>query len=318
MSGPTTRVLAVLELLQTHGRMSGSEIARRLEVDPRTVRNYIARLEEIGIPIAAERGRDGAYMLVAGFKLPPMMFADDEAIALSIGLVAARKLGLAEGAIAVESAQAKLERVMPANLKRRLRAVNETVTLVLSHPITPADNAALVALTSAAQSRTRVRLRYHDLDREVDPYGLVYRAGRWYVVAFDHVRTALRTFRLDRIQTVETLTDHFERPRDFDVVAHLNESVATLPRAHAIEVLLRTDLRTAKRELFVMMGVLSEEPDGVLLRSQADDLLWYARELARLPFAFEIRTPEALRGAVAEVARALAVHASRSPSKKEA
>lgn len=305
MSKPTTRVLAVLELLQTHGRMNGAEIARRLEVDPRTVRNYIARLEEIGIPIAAERGRDGGYMLVAGFKLPPMMFSDDEAVALSVGLVAARKLGLAEGAIAVASAQAKLERVMPANLKRRLRAVNETVTLDLRHPITPADNAALVTLTSAAQTQTRVRLRYHDLDRNVDPYGLVYRAGRWYVVGMDHTRDALRTFRLDRIESIASLDVHFERPRDFDVLAHLNESVATLPRTHAIEVELHTDLATARREIFVMMGVLSPSGAKVLLRSQADDLTWFARELARLPFAFTVRTPAALRDAVRAVGRGL-------------
>ena len=90
MDHPTTRVLAVLELLQAHGRMSGAELARRLDVDPRTVRRYIAMLEEMGIPITAERGRYGAYLLVAGFKLPPMMFTDDEALALSLGLLAAR------------------------------------------------------------------------------------------------------------------------------------------------------------------------------------------------------------------------------------
>src|SRR6266849_6624372 len=107
MPRPTTRVLAVLELLQTHGRMSGAELARRIEVDGRTVRRYISMLEELGIPITAERGRDGAYMLVAGFKLPPMMFTDDEALALSVGLLAARGLGLAGAAPAVASAQAK-------------------------------------------------------------------------------------------------------------------------------------------------------------------------------------------------------------------
>src|SRR5467141_2776140 len=116
MPRPTTRVLAVLEMLQTHGRMSGAELARRIEVDGRTVRRYIAILEELGIPITAERGRDGAYMLVAGFKLPPMMFTDDEALALSVGLLAARGLGLAEAAPAVSSAMAKLERVTPVGL----------------------------------------------------------------------------------------------------------------------------------------------------------------------------------------------------------
>ena len=86
---------AALELLQTHGRMSGAALAERLGVDRRTVRRYVAALEEMGVPLTAERGRDGAYLLVAGFKLPPMMFTDDEALALSVGLLAARGLGLA-------------------------------------------------------------------------------------------------------------------------------------------------------------------------------------------------------------------------------
>ena len=95
MDHPTTRVLAVLELLQTHGRMSGAELAERLEVDRRTLRRYISILEQLGIPLTTERGRHGAYLLVAGFKLPPMMFTDDEALALAVGLLAARDLGLA-------------------------------------------------------------------------------------------------------------------------------------------------------------------------------------------------------------------------------
>ena len=131
MYHPTTRVLAVLELLQTHGRMSGPDLAKRLEVDARTLRRYITMLQDLGIPIEAERGRYGAYVMGAGFKLPPMMFTDDEALALSIGLLAARQLGLAEAAPAVESAQAKLERVMPRALKGRVCALSETIALDL-------------------------------------------------------------------------------------------------------------------------------------------------------------------------------------------
>ena len=114
MYSPTTRVLTVLELLQTHGKLSGPELANRLGVDGRTLRRYIGKLEDLGIPVTAERGRYGSYSLIRGFKLPPMMFTEDEAMALSVGLLAARQLGLAEAALAVESAQAKLERVMPA------------------------------------------------------------------------------------------------------------------------------------------------------------------------------------------------------------
>src|SRR4029453_16637541 len=155
MSRPTARVLAALELLQTHGRMSGSELARRLRVDPRTVRRYVVTLEELGIPISAERGRDGLYMLVSGFKPPPVMFTDDETLALAVGLQAARGLGLAEGHIAVAGALGKLERVMPAGLKRR-----GGVATGPSRSTPPGDSRALGALCEAAQTETRVRLRY--------------------------------------------------------------------------------------------------------------------------------------------------------------
>ncbi|AKI98984.1 putative DNA-binding transcriptional regulator YafY [Archangium gephyra] len=317
MSRPTTRVLTVLELLQTHGRMSGSQLAQRLEVDRRTVRRYIALLEELGIPITAERGRDGAYMLVAGFKLPPLMFTDDEALALSVGLLAARGLGLAEAAPAVASAQAKLERVMPATVKRRVRAIDETVTLELSRSTAPRDNAALAALSTASQGQRRVQLRYRaaereDSERDFDPYGLAWRGGRWYVVGRCHLRDGLRSFRLDRVQSVQPLDVSFSRPEGFDALAHLTLSVATLPREFTVEVLLETDLAAARRQVFPAFGVLEEVAGGVLLRGQTDDLGWFARELARLPFSFEIHRPDALREELAARARRLLQQATRA------
>ena len=183
MTLPTTRVLAVLELLQGHGRMSGTELAARIGVDVRTLRRYIVMLETMGVPITSERGRLGAYLLVAGFKLPPMMFTNDEAVALSIGMVAARGLGLAEAAPAIASAQAKLARVMPARLKRQVGAIGDTVRLESRQAINaPASNEALVALTLAAQQQSRVHLRYRsgqgiDSERDFDPYGLACRAS---------------------------------------------------------------------------------------------------------------------------------------------
>jgi predicted DNA-binding transcriptional regulator YafY len=303
MERPTTRVLAVLELLQAHGRISGSALAARIGVDGRTLRRYIAMLEELGIPITSERGRHGGYLLVAGFKLPPMMFTDDEALALSVGLLAARGLGLADAPLAVASAQAKLERVMPANLKLRVRAVDETVALDLSRSgVAPEDNAALLALSAAAQARRRVHLRYRTLRqstaRDFDPYGLGWRAGRWYAVGHCHLRNGLRSFRLDRVEDVRALETQFERPPGFDALGHLAFSVATLPRMHAIEVLLHTDLATARREVFSAFGLLEASSDGVALFAQADDLDWFARELSRLPFGFAVRSPAALRAAV--------------------
>src|SRR5690242_17344375 len=104
MSRPTTRVLTLLELLQARGRVVGAQLARELGIDVRTMRRYIATLEELGIPITSERGRYGGYALVPGFKLPPLMFNDDEALALALGLLAARELGLHEAAPAIASA----------------------------------------------------------------------------------------------------------------------------------------------------------------------------------------------------------------------
>jgi predicted DNA-binding transcriptional regulator YafY len=216
-------------------------------VDRRTLRRYVGKLEDIGIPITAERGRAGGYALMPGFKLPPMMFTEDETLALSLGLLAARGLGLAEAAPAVASAQAKLERVMPDGLKRRVRAVGDTVKLDAARTIAPANNQALVALTNAAQACRRVVLRYRDQAgeesvRRFDPYGLALRHGRWYAAGMCHLRQALRTFRLDRIADVAPLAEPFERPPGFDAMAHVIQAVATLPRAFAIEVLLKTDI----------------------------------------------------------------------------
>src|SRR6266508_210504 len=91
MYSPTTRLLTVLELLQSHQLISGSEIARRLEVDGRTVRRYIIMLQDMGIPVEAVRGPCGAYRLRRSYKLPPLMFTDAEAVALTLGLLAIRE-----------------------------------------------------------------------------------------------------------------------------------------------------------------------------------------------------------------------------------
>src|SRR5258706_442399 len=164
MPYPTTRVLAVLELLQSHGQIGGAELARRVEVDRRTLRRYIAMLEEMGIPITTEQGRYGGYRLVPGYKLPPMMFTDEEAQALSLGLIAARGLGLADAAPAIESVQAKLDRVLPSAPKRMVAALRESVALQTSGARTNADARLLRVLSESAQARRTAALRYRAAD----------------------------------------------------------------------------------------------------------------------------------------------------------
>jgi len=311
MSGPTTRVLAVLELLQSHGQMSGAELARRVEVDPRTLRRYIATLEDMGIPITTEQGRYGGYRLVPGYKLPPMMFTEDEAQAVSLGLLAARGLGLADAAPAIESVQAKLDRVLPSAPKRTLAALRESVALETGDPRTTADSRLLRILSESAQQRRTAVLRYRAADgaatsRGFDVYGLVFRAGRWYVVGYCHLREGLRTLRLDRVAHAGIGEKPFERPDGFDASEYLSRAMATLPRAIAVEVFLHTDLDSARRELVPACGVPEAQGEGVLLRGSVDELDWYARELMRLPFRFEVRSPAALRKTLGRLAGELA------------
>jgi predicted DNA-binding transcriptional regulator YafY len=305
--GPTSNDTSSsgLELLQTHGRIIGAELAERLAVNRRTVRRYIALSEELGIPIATERGPRGGCELVAGFKLPPLMFTHEEVLAIGLGLAAVNGLELADTAPAVAGAQAKLERVIRAGLKGRMRAIGESVAFAQPGKPNMADRcASLPLLSSSAHTRTGVRLQYRALSgdesqRDFNPYGLAFSSGRWYVVSYCHLRRGLRTFRFDRVTGALAQGRNSERPERFDVVAHLATSIATLPRRFSPEVLLHADLESARRELFPSIGLLEPAgPERVLLRSQADDLDWFARELARLPWAFEILGPVELMEAV--------------------
>jgi predicted DNA-binding transcriptional regulator YafY len=239
-----------------------------------------------------------------------MIFSDEEALALAVGLMAARGLGLAQSMPAVASARDKLERVFPHKLRQRLRAVDESIALELARPVAVIDQQVLGLLCSATQEHQRVRMAYQSrgealTEREFDPYGLVYRSGRWYIVGWCHLRRGLRSFRLDRVASASNLPQRFERPGDFDALTYLKNSIAMIPRAHGVEVLLDTDLASAQKELVASVGVLEWTGDGVLLRAQADDLNWIARELARLPFDFAVRSPAALRGALARTAQRL-------------
>jgi predicted DNA-binding transcriptional regulator YafY len=307
---PTTRVLTVLELLQSRRQMSGPELAARLEVDVRTVRRYVAMLQELGIPVQAGRGRYGAYRLRPGFKLPPLMFADDEALALVLGLVVARRLGLMEAAPAVEGALAKIERVLPELLRERVQSLQETLTLAVPREGVAPASGTLLALGAAIRRQRRVLLRYRswegdESERAFDPYGLVWRAGRLYVAGWCHLRGDIRTFRLDRVLAVEPREESFERPDDFDVLAVVERGIASVPQTWRVEVVLDATLEVARWRVPPALGTLEATPDGVLLRCWADDLDWAAHHLAGLGLPFTIVRPPELRAAVRRLAEQL-------------
>lgn len=313
MSGPTTRVLAVLELLQAHGQIGGAELAQRLGVDRRTIRRYIAVLEDLGIPVTTEQGRYGGYRLVAGFKLPPMMFTDEETLAVSLGLLAVRQLGLADSDPAIASVQAKLERVMPANLKRRVRSVSDTTRVILPRGEPSLDDRALQTLTTATETGHTAGFIYHSprqgaMERRVDPYGLVFRQGRWYLTGFCHLREAMRSFRLDRISAVHLLAETFQRPAGFDAADFLSESLQSWGQTHDVSVILHTDRDSAAAVMDCQPSCgdrFEQREEGLLINTRTDSLEWFAWWLAQLPFGFTILGPEGLKDAMREHARRL-------------
>jgi len=319
-SYPTTRVLALLELLQTYGRMSGPALSRRLGVGERTVRRYMILLADLGIPVEAGRGRHGGYRLRPGYKLPPLMFSEDEALALVLGLLVVRQSGLAGTPADVEGALGKVERVMPDALRARVHAVQEAVVLTgAAHATRPA--ATLIGvLSEATHRRRRVRLRYRaargeETTREVDIYGVVCREGVWYAVGYDHLRADLRTFRVDRMLDARMRAETFTPPADVDALAHLERALATQPGALPVEVLLETTLDEARRLVPTAYATREETPRGVLARVQMQDqrdVGRLAHFLAGLGCPLVIHQPSALRDALRRLARHTAWLADRT------
>lgn len=279
MYSPTTRLLTVLELLQSYKQMSGSEIARRLEVDKRTVRRYIVQLQDMGIPIEAERGPYGAYQIERGYKLPPLMFTDAEAVALTLGLLAIREFRFPVEAAAVEGALAKTERVMPDKLLGQARALQEAITFNVPPPPVQLENNFVVTLSSAVAGHERLFMRYRSgqdgySEREFDPYGIVFHEGLWYTAGHCHLRRDLRTFRLDRMVALEGTGAHFDAPDDFDALQYVLRSLATVPGTYQVEIMFDCTLEQAKQAFGEQYGTLDETPEGVIFRRQTTNLQW--------------------------------------------
>lgn len=298
MYGPTTRLLTLLEVLQARGRVGASELAGRLEVDLRSVRRYVRALQELGIPILSERGRHGGYRLRPGFRLPPLMFTEDEALAVTLGLLLVRRGGLASAAPAVEGALAKLERVLPEPVRTQVSAVEETLVLDLPETVAPPATGTVLTFSAAVRDHRRLRVAYASTrgysERLVDPYGLVHRSGRWYAVGWCHLRGGVRVFRLDRVERAEPVAETFTPPSGFDVRGHLVERLADMFEPWTVEATIATSLADVRRWVSPAVARLTEVPGGVLLSCRADSLDWMAYYLARLPWPVTVLEPPEL------------------------
>lgn len=221
MTQASGRLLSLLSLLQARRDWPGHLLAERLNVTPRTVRRDIDRLRELGYPVVAVKGPDGGYRLEAGTGVPPLLFDDDQAVAVTVALQLAAGSG-ADIADAATRALATMRQVMPSRLRHRIDAVQ--VTVVDRSP-KKVDSAVLLALSAAVRAREVLRFDHEDESpRRVEPHHLINRAGRWYLVGWDLGRDAWRVYRADRM-TPKTPTGPRFSPREVpggDVAAFVN------------------------------------------------------------------------------------------------
>lgn len=300
MYSPTARVLTVLELLQAHAALSGPELARRLEVSPRTIRRYIVKLQDMGIPIEAEHGPQGAYRLQRGFKLPPLMFSNHEAVALTLGLMAIRDLQLPVAPSAVAGSLAKIERVLPLPVLQQVQALQDAIVFYSRRQPDPIPSHWVTQLSQAAQQHQQVQLRYQNpqgvmSERHYAPYGLVMHEGYWYTAGWCQLRQDIRIFRLDRIQALSPTAEAFVPPKDFDVLQYILQGLNSGPETEGVEVWIEARQEQVQAVLWRCPGELQATPEGVIYRRRSYHLEAVALFLLSLDWPFTVKHPQALR-----------------------
>ncbi|MBI0297556.1 YafY family transcriptional regulator [Streptomyces sp. PRKS01-29] len=330
MDRPTARVLALLEILQAGGTRTVADLADRLGVDERTVRRYVGHLIDLDVPVRSVRGRYGGYRLAPGYRMPPLMLTDEEALAVLLGLVAGRRAGLVTTSVAAaESAAAKVRRVLPEALGRRLDALLATADFTApARPMAIPETRVLLVLAEAARDRRPVAISYtawtgRRSERTVHPYGVVAHSGRWYVTGADSASGEVRTFRLDRIETATALPGSFDVPEGFDPAARVLSGLAGVPYLHEVSLRVQGTVEQVRHRLPPGLATVRELPDGpardaatasgegegggwVRVELRAERLEWVPSVLAWLDLPFVIEHPDALRDHVRALARRLA------------
>jgi predicted DNA-binding transcriptional regulator YafY len=311
MAETSARLLSLLSLLQSPREWPGPELARRLDVTTRTVRNDVERLRRLGYPVQATRGAVGGYRLSAGAAMPPLLLEDDEAVAVAVSLSSATGgaiEGLEETAL---RALTKLQQVLPPRLGRRVDALTSHTVRVPGQRRGPQVDGALLALIAAtARDREIMRFRYSDhsgsgTERRVEPYRLVNWGRRWYLVAYDLERADWRTFRVDRVTEPRPVGHRFtlrRLPAD-DIAAY----VAAKTRQVQLKVRGRVIVHASAAKVAERMGSWSGSieplgPDRCLLRLGGRSVEDIAFWLGVLDADFEIVDSPELAAAVRRVA----------------
>jgi predicted DNA-binding transcriptional regulator YafY len=298
----SARLLRLLALLQTRPAWSGSELANRLDVSGRTVRNDIERLRALGYPVEATRGRAGSYRLGAGGKLPPLLLDDEEAVAVAIGLrVAAGVTGIAEASV---RALAKLMQVLPTHLRPTVDALAtsvergpEDVDTDVADP--EVDPATLRAVARAVRDAEWLRFEYDGVPRRVEPHRLISWRRRWYLVARDPDVDEWSTFRLDWLELRMPTHRAFE-PQVVpggDYTAFALRSIAESGWRVNARLRIQSPAERVVERINPTVGVVEAIDDVTsVLVTGADSLDTIAAYIGMLGMDFTVESPPELRG----------------------
>jgi predicted DNA-binding transcriptional regulator YafY len=313
MSQTSSRLLELLSMLQARRDWPGNELSRRLGVSGRTIRRDIERLRQLGYPVESLTGPAGGYRLRAGTAMPPLLLDDDEAIAIAVGLGTAARAsvtGIEETAV---RALVKLEQVLPAHLRRRVRALAAaTSTFPMGGPTI--DPQHLTVIAAACRDSECLRFAYRRRDktdsrREVEPHSVVNFGRRWYLVAWDRGRDDWRTFRIDRLTKPASTGVRFS-PRKLpakDAVAYIEKSITSAPNRFEARVILHAPAAEVAGRVPSHWGTVKPlDAKSCEYRTGDDDLHWLAVRITMLGVDFEVHDPPELAEHMRELAARLA------------
>ena len=298
----SSRLLELLSLLQGRRDWPGDELADRLEVSGRTVRRDIDRLRRLGYPVESLTGPAGGYRLAAGAAMPPLLLDDQEAIAIAVGLRTAARASITGIEETSVRALVKLEQVLPAHLRRRVRALQDATATLPAAPGPSVDPQCLTVIAAACRDHERLRFAYSARDgtatrREVEPHSLVNLGRRWYLVAWDCGREGWRTFRVDRIEKPPATGRRFA-PRRLpvkDAAAYVSQSLRSAPNRYEARVTIHAPADEVRALVPRHWGEV-EPLDGASCeyRTGDDDLHWLAVRVSMIRFDFEVHEPPEL------------------------
>lgn len=299
---PTARALVALEVIQAVPGITADRLAGRLGVTERAARRYVGMLREAGIPVEATRGPYGGYRLGRGLRLPPLMFSGAEALGLVMAVLDGHH-DAGDPTDPVGSALGKIVRALPEQVAAQAEAVRRATAPAPDRAAARPDPAMAAALVRASSEQRRVRLEYRSeagTERviEADPWAVVVRHGRWYLLCHSHTSNARRAYRIDRVHAVEPLEDTFVPPDGLDAVAELEDHLA-VGWEYEVEVVIDAPADTVAHCLPRAAGRL-EPVDATTTRlvGSTSNPAWYAEQLATIHAPFRILgCPELQRAA---------------------